>query len=185
PTTPTESPFRPCVAPQFVPADVCCTVWLNPEYSTPPPPWVSCGGPTARITAVMVSVLSFSSTLSNTIPSDDCGSPPDRAFASVMCPMTFVPRGMSVPFGKCSSPIVFTTTSSPAFFFLESSEAARVPPIRNWVVVEALPPIWIVPAPSTAAPATPSFATTSVVCPPVTPTLPTYPPSPGTLTSTW
>src|SRR3984957_13872228 len=63
--------------------------------------------------------------LSNTIPSDDCASLPDRAFASVTWPTTFAPREITVPSARRTFPAVLTTTSPPGFCPLASTEALR------------------------------------------------------------
>src|SRR6267143_2682214 len=67
----------------------------------------------------------FRIALSNTMPSEDSDSPLPRAFASVTCPTSFDPLGITTSPSDLVFSVVLPVTVSPGLFFLQSTGLVR------------------------------------------------------------
>src|SRR2546425_1204155 len=67
----------------------------------------------------------FRMALSNTMPSEDSDSPLPRAFASVTCPTSFEPLGITTSPSDLVFSVVLPVTVSPGLFFLQSTGLVR------------------------------------------------------------
>src|SRR6266849_5737755 len=67
----------------------------------------------------------FRMALSNTMPSEDSDSPLPRAFASVTCPTSFDPLGITTSPSDLVFSVVLPVTVSPGLFFLQSTGLVR------------------------------------------------------------